>query len=78
MKLAQFLERLRAQFGKPVIINSGHRPYEVNLEWGGAPDSEHLFNAVGKGAVDVSVKDVNPLVVEEWILNNWQESVGKG
>ena len=79
MKLATFLERLREHFGKPVIITSGHRPKEINDETPGASKtSEHLYDAVGKGAVDVKVKGVDPIEVEKWILQNWKESIGKG
>ena len=77
-KLALFLEDLREHFGKPVIITSGHRPPAVNKRVGGAASSEHLYDAVGKGAVDVKVKDVDAKTVEDWIDENWDESVGYG
>ena len=60
LKLANFLESLRAHFGKGVVITSGHRPPAVNKRVGGASDSEHLYNAVGKGAVDVKIPGVDP------------------
>ena len=76
--LAEFLESLRAHFGKAVIITSGHRPSAVNQEVGGASDSEHLYDKPWKGAVDVKVKDTAPLTVESWIEANWPLSVGLG
>ena len=56
--LAQFLEKLRTQFGdKAVIITSGHRPKAVNDTIKGASKtSEHLYNGTNIGAVDVKVK----------------------
>ena len=60
IKLADFLEDLRAHFGKPVTITSGHRPPAVNRAVGGAANSEHLYDLVGKGAVDVKVPGVSP------------------
>ncbi len=61
-----------------MIITSGHRPKAVNDKVGGAKDSEHLYNLPGKGAVDVTVRGADSKVVEEWILQNWEWSVGKG
>ena len=78
VKLANFLELMRNDFGKPVIITSGHRPKAINESVGGAPNSEHLYDIVGKGAVDVKISGVDPLVVENWIDERWQESVGQG
>jgi hypothetical protein len=41
---------VRAQFGKPLQVNSGHRCQEHNEEVGGVPDSRHT-----KGeAIDIS------------------------
>lgn len=36
------LQYLRDLWGKPIIINSGHRCAEHNTEVGGAPSSQHL------------------------------------
>ncbi len=50
----------------------------MNTRIGGKPDSEHLYNVVGKGAVDVCVRGASSLEVEKWIDQNWNESVGYG
>jgi GH24 family phage-related lysozyme (muramidase) len=48
VKLAQFLEKVRTQFGgKPITITSGYRPAAINRQVGGASSSEHLYNAIG-------------------------------
>lgn len=79
IELAQFLEKLKAAFGsKPVTITSGHRPPAINLQVGGASQSEHLYNAPSVGAVDVLVVGEPILKVQQWIDRNWPYSVGYG
>lgn len=36
------LDIMRKQYGRPIIINSGHRCAKHNAEVGGAPESWHL------------------------------------
>ena len=36
------LDPLRAQYGKPIHVNSGYRSAEVNKAVGGSPTSDHL------------------------------------
>lgn len=36
------LQELRNKWGKPIIVNSGHRCIEHNAEVGGVPKSQHL------------------------------------
>ena len=76
--LAEFLEKLRAQFKNPVVITSGYRPPLVNTAVGGAINSEHLYNAVDIGAVDVYVDGVPIKQVQDWIDKSWPYSVGYG
>lgn len=77
-ELAQFLERVRAAFGKPVGITSGYRPPAINRSVGGASGSEHLFDAPGVGAVDVIVPGEPIINVQRWIDREWPFSVGYG
>jgi GH24 family phage-related lysozyme (muramidase) len=76
-ELCQFLEKVRAHFGKPVIITSGHRPPAVNASVGGASNSEHLFKT-GCGAVDVYVDGVSIYTVQDWCDKAWPYSLGYG
>lgn len=77
-ELANFLERVRVQFGnKPIVITSGYRPPAVNASVGGASDSEHLYKQ-GCGAVDFYVNGVNIHEVQSWCDKNWQYSLGYG
>lgn len=54
-KLAENLEIIRAEIGKPIKINSGYRSPEHNARVGGVKDSMHL---TGK-ASDITVKGMN-------------------
>jgi hypothetical protein len=78
IRLATFLERVRARFGGPVIITSGYRPTAINRSIGGDPVSEHLYREPDWGAVDFHLPNANMAAVQDWVLANWPESVGKG
>lgn len=39
--MARWLEAIRKVWGKPIVINSGYRCYELNKAVGGAPSSNH-------------------------------------
>lgn len=78
LELAQFLEKVRTHFNKPIVITSGHRPPVINKSVGGASSSEHLYNAPGVGAVDFFVEGVDIYKVQDYCLKNWPYSVGKG
>jgi hypothetical protein len=75
-KLAEFLETVRAKFGGPVIITSGHRPLWINAAVGGARFSEHLYDAPGVGAVDFYIPSADLVTVERWIDQEWPFSLG--
>jgi GH24 family phage-related lysozyme (muramidase) len=79
LRLAQFLEKARAQFGgKPVVITSGYRNAAINRSVGGASSSEHLYDGIGVGAVDWFIDGVNIYQLQDWCLANWPFSTGKG
>ena len=78
IRLAMFLERVRTQFGGPVIITSGYRPPAINRSIGGDPISEHLYREPDWGAVDFWLPNADMVAVQNWVLANWPESVGKG
>lgn len=76
-ELAEFLEKVRVEFGgKPIIITSGYRPTAINRMVGGASSSEHLFDAPDVGAVDFWVKDADMMAVQSWCDKNWPYSLG--
>ena len=78
-KLAQSLEKVRAQFGgRRIVITSGYRPAAINRSVGGASQSEHLYDAPGVGAVDFLVDGVDIFAVQDWCDKNWPHSLGYG
>ena len=78
-ELAQFLEKVRVQFGgKPVEITSGYRPAAINSSIGGASGSEHIYGGPSVGAVDFLIKGADIYAVEKWCDANWPYSVGYG
>ena len=79
LKLAQFLEKVRAEFGgKPLIITSGYRPAAINKLVGGASSSEHLYNGIGVGAVDFYIEGVSIQAVQDYCDRTWPHSIGYG
>jgi len=52
MKMAQLLDRIREDYGAPVIVSSGYRNVEVNKAVGGVPNSWHLYGL----AADIMVE----------------------
>jgi GH24 family phage-related lysozyme (muramidase) len=79
IRLAQFMERVRAQFGgKPVVITSGYRPAAINKLVGGASASEHLYAVPGEGAVDFFIDGADINAVQAWIDKEWPYSLGYG
>jgi GH24 family phage-related lysozyme (muramidase) len=79
VKLAQFLEKVRTQFGgKPITITSGYRPAAINRQVGGASSSEHLYNAIGVGAVDFNIIGADINAVQAWCDKAWPHSLGYG
>ena len=45
-KLAQnVLEKIRTEYGKPIIVSSGYRCPKLNTKIGGAKNSDHMYGA---------------------------------
>lgn len=67
--LLSVLDDLRAEFGKPIIINSFYRDTAHNLRVGGVKTSKHLRGA----AVDITSPDFDNLyqVVNHSVKYNW-------
>lgn len=79
LKLAQYLEKVRAQFGgKPIIITSGYRPAAINKLVGGASQSEHLFDGISVGAVDFYIEGASVQAVQDYCDKTWPHSIGYG
>lgn len=78
MILAQFAQKARDHFGKPVIITSGYRPPKINAQVGGASRSEHLYDAPDTGALDFYIDGLSVYALQEWADDNWPYSLGYG
>ena len=79
LRLAQFLEKTRSQFGgRPLIITSGYRPTAINRQVGGASSSEHLYDGIGVGAVDFFIDGADIYAVQDWCDKTWPHSLGYG
>jgi GH24 family phage-related lysozyme (muramidase) len=77
LRLAQFMEKVRAQFGgRPVVITSGYRNAQVNRQVGGASQSEHLYSRPMEGAVDFVIQGVDMMAVQAWCDREWPFSLG--
>jgi len=73
-KLVQVVQRVREYFDKPVTINSACRCPVHNSDVGGARNSAHLQGI----AADISVKEVAPSVVHEFLDSLYPNSFGLG
>lgn len=58
-KLAEYVQKIRDHFGKPVTISSGYRCPTHNKAIGGASKSRHVEGM----AADIKVQDVAPVTV---------------
>jgi Peptidase M15 len=64
--LTAFLEainKLRAAYGKPMIVTSGYRPPEINSAIGGAKNSKHMKCL----AIDIADSDG---ALDRWLVEN--------
>jgi uncharacterized protein YcbK (DUF882 family) len=73
-ELLHVITDVREYFGRPVIINSGHRCAAHNTKVGGAKNSVHL---TGK-AVDIRVSGVHPIGVHKYLSDKYPEKYGIG
>ena len=77
LRLAQFLEKVRAQFGgRPLVITSGYRDAQINRQVGGASQSEHLYSRPLEGAVDFVIEGADMMAVQAWCDREWPFSLG--
>lgn len=60
------LEPVRAHFGKPIIINSGYRSFELNQAVGGKANSQHRRGE----ACDLEIAGVPNRELAEWIRDH--------
>lgn len=73
-ELLQVITDVREHFGRPVIINSGHRCFKHNANVGGARNSQHL---TGKAA-DIRVAEFAPRTVAAYLEEKYPDKYGIG
>jgi hypothetical protein len=78
MILAQFAQKARDHFKRPVIITSGYRPAKINAQVGGASRSEHLYDAKDTGAIDFYLDGLSVRTLQDWADKEWAYSLGYG
>ncbi len=71
--VAEMLEIIRANWGRPLIVHSGFRCAELNIAIGGSKRSQHLRGE----AADFHVHGVPLTEVWEWIWQDSQLSFGQ-
>jgi len=59
VKVANQLQALRDELGKPIHINSAYRSEEYNAKIGGVSNSQHIMGR----AADIVIKDMTPMEV---------------
>ncbi|SKB63685.1 Peptidase M15 [Soonwooa buanensis] len=64
-KLANNLQALRDNVGKPIVVNSGYRTAKHNKSVGGASSSQHLTASAG----DIRIAGMTSKQVYDAILN---------
>lgn len=69
------LQKIRDDYGKPIIITSGYRPERINRTFkGAAKDSQHI-----KGiAVDICPAQGDMFAFQKWVDQHWYGALGWG
>lgn len=73
-ELLEILDDVRAHFGRPTTIMSGHRCKAHNDAVGGAKRSQHLLGI----AADIIVSGVAPAKVQAYLLYKYPNTLGIG
>lgn len=68
------LEKIRNDYGKPIIITSGYRPERINRAVGGVRDSQHIRGT----AVDIRPVQGDIFEFQKWVDRNWYGALGWG
>ena len=75
LQLALELDKIRDEWGCPILVNSCYRPPAVNRAVGGASNSQHLYGRA------VDIRPVNPGSLSKfqgWLDQGWFGALGYG
>ena len=73
-ELWRVLERIRAEFGRPIYLQSVARCAKHNRAVGGARSSQHLLG----NAADIRINGVSPLAIADFCDRAWAHTYGVG
>ncbi|MCZ8291196.1 D-Ala-D-Ala carboxypeptidase family metallohydrolase, partial [Microcystis sp. LE19-59.1C] len=68
------LEKIRTDYGKPIIITSGYRPEQINRAVGGLSNSQHIRGT----AVDICPAHGDVFEFQKWVDQHWYGALGWG
>ena len=74
LALAKELDKIRADWGSSVIVNSWYRPPAVNRAAGGVSNSQHLYGR----AADIRPAKGNIYDFQKWLDRSWYGHLGRG
>lgn len=75
VRLAKELDKIREEWGKPIIVTSWYRPLTINRAVGGVDNSQHIQGL----AVDIAPIDPAELIeFERWLDEHWYGPLGWG
>jgi hypothetical protein len=75
LTLARELDKLREEWGKPIMVSSWYRPKSVNASVGGVADSQHITGCAAD-IYPIDQEEVHDL--QDWCDTRWMGALGYG
>ena len=72
--MAKELDKIREDWGSPILVTSWYRPPAVNEEVGGAAQSKHLTGR----AVDIKPANGKMYQFRKFLNAGWNDALGEG
>lgn len=74
LAISKELDKIREEWGGPLLVTSWYRPPKINREVGGAKNSQHLNG----GAADIKPLGRDVYEFQNWLDKNWYGALGYG